>query len=349
MGFRFKKSINLGGFRINFSKKGIGYSYGVKGLRYTKTADGRKRLTTSIPGTGISYSKSFSKTKKTSNKNSRTYSVDKYNETLYDKKDIIIQTTQNEVVNKLNRSYKKTQILEKIRSLLLIAIIISSLFLFNNLYSLIPLCIFLITLILIPRKCSVDLDYNFSEEDDKARDFLALTTETTNLFSCNKLSEIIEVKSLGKTKGIGASTESLNLSNKIKIYDKIKFINCNCKVNLIKLHNKEILILPDSLFVFIEKQWVSVDYKDIEIVYRNRQFVESESVPSDTKVSNYCWEHMNKNGEPDRRFSNNRRLPVCEYGIVGIRSKNGLRVLLLGSNRNKVKNFYNALKTYISK
>lgn len=56
MGFRYRKSINLGGgFRINLSKSGVGYSWGVKGYRVTKTASGRTRTTTSIPGTGISY------------------------------------------------------------------------------------------------------------------------------------------------------------------------------------------------------------------------------------------------------------------------------------------------------
>ena len=36
MGFRYRKSINLGGgFRINLSKSGIGYSWGVKGYRVT--------------------------------------------------------------------------------------------------------------------------------------------------------------------------------------------------------------------------------------------------------------------------------------------------------------------------
>lgn len=56
MGFRYRKSINLGGgFRVNLSKNGIGYSWGTKGYRITKTADGRTRQTVSIPGTGISY------------------------------------------------------------------------------------------------------------------------------------------------------------------------------------------------------------------------------------------------------------------------------------------------------
>ena len=44
MGFRYRKSINLGGgFRINISKSGIGYSWGVKGYRVTKTAKGTVR------------------------------------------------------------------------------------------------------------------------------------------------------------------------------------------------------------------------------------------------------------------------------------------------------------------
>ena len=56
MGFRLRKSINLGGgVRINLSKSGVGYSWGTKGFRVTKTANGKTRKTYSIPGTGISY------------------------------------------------------------------------------------------------------------------------------------------------------------------------------------------------------------------------------------------------------------------------------------------------------
>ena len=37
MGLRYRKSINLGGgFRVNFSKSGVGYSWGTKGYRVTK-------------------------------------------------------------------------------------------------------------------------------------------------------------------------------------------------------------------------------------------------------------------------------------------------------------------------
>lgn len=36
MGFRFRKSVNLGPLRVNFSKSGVGYSVGGKGFRATK-------------------------------------------------------------------------------------------------------------------------------------------------------------------------------------------------------------------------------------------------------------------------------------------------------------------------
>lgn len=65
MGFRVKKSFNFGPFRLNLSKTGAGFSFGLPGWRFTKMANGRNRNTFSIPGTGISYV-SESKMKKNS-------------------------------------------------------------------------------------------------------------------------------------------------------------------------------------------------------------------------------------------------------------------------------------------
>ena len=64
MGFRFRKSMNLGPVRVNLSKSGVGYSVGGKGFRATKKAGGGFRTTASIPGTGISYTKDYSSASK---------------------------------------------------------------------------------------------------------------------------------------------------------------------------------------------------------------------------------------------------------------------------------------------
>ena len=69
MGWRFRKSIDVFGlFRINFSKSGIGFSYGVPGYRVTKMANGRTRKTVSIPGTGVSHVSESGKKKSTQTK-----------------------------------------------------------------------------------------------------------------------------------------------------------------------------------------------------------------------------------------------------------------------------------------
>lgn len=66
MGLNFRKSLSIGKlFRINFSKRGIGVSAGVKGARVSLNKDGL-RETFSLPGTGLSWSErqSFKKRRK---------------------------------------------------------------------------------------------------------------------------------------------------------------------------------------------------------------------------------------------------------------------------------------------
>lgn len=60
MGLYFRKSVSLGGgLRLNFSKRGVGISGGVKGARISKGPSGTY-MNLSIPGTGIYYRKKLS-------------------------------------------------------------------------------------------------------------------------------------------------------------------------------------------------------------------------------------------------------------------------------------------------
>lgn len=80
MGFRFRKSTKIGPARINISNKGIGWSIGSKGVRYTKRTDGKTQTTLNVPGTGISYVKVNNSSKKstpptTNNDNNNTFNA----------------------------------------------------------------------------------------------------------------------------------------------------------------------------------------------------------------------------------------------------------------------------------
>ena len=55
MGWSYRKSVNLGPFRVNLSKSGVGYSLGGAGFRTGRSARGRRYTSFSIPGTGLRY------------------------------------------------------------------------------------------------------------------------------------------------------------------------------------------------------------------------------------------------------------------------------------------------------
>lgn len=55
MGFYYRKSVNIGPFRVNLGKSGVGYSVGGKGFRTGVSAGGKRYSTFSVPGTGLGY------------------------------------------------------------------------------------------------------------------------------------------------------------------------------------------------------------------------------------------------------------------------------------------------------
>lgn len=63
MGFRIRKSIKVGkGMRVNLGKSGVGMSFGTRGLRHTMHSSGRRTDSVGLPGTGLYYTKSRTKT-----------------------------------------------------------------------------------------------------------------------------------------------------------------------------------------------------------------------------------------------------------------------------------------------
>ena len=55
MGFYFRRSLNLGPFRVHLSRGGLGWSAGGRGFRTGQSGRGRRYTTVSIPGTGVGY------------------------------------------------------------------------------------------------------------------------------------------------------------------------------------------------------------------------------------------------------------------------------------------------------
>ena len=65
-----------------------------------------------------------------------------------------------------------------------------------------------------------------------------------------------------------------------------------------------------------------------EVVCQNstsEQFIEDSGVaPADAVQVGWTWRFVNVKGGPDRRYANNRQLPVMQYGSLYLTSPQGL-------------------------
>lgn len=109
-------------------------------------------------------------------------------------------------------------------------------------------------------------------------------------------------------------------------------IECNVEPWSIPAGPQRILFLPDRLLVHEGGRFAGVPYHELAVSIEQTSFVEAESVPLDAQVVGQTWRFVNKSGGPDRRFNNNRQLPVVAYFEVRLQSRGGMHVVFQASS-----------------
>lgn len=341
MGMRYRKSINLGGgFRVNVSKSGIGYSWGVKGARITKTARGTTRRTVSLPGTGISYvdetgKKTNKRNAQTQNGISPTYECP------------ITPSQSTETVNVAEyQPVEYKDLLDNIRKVQNINFL-STVLIWTFLLSATPIFILtgiagIVLKIYTHTKLAIPMEYEFDSESQQSYDNLCSIWMSMN--QNNKFWQTISESTINKKTSGGASRGVTRIP--AKAINKVPyFINPNVKPFGLQLRKQQLFFLPDKLLVISGRKVGAINYSDMSMGLGTTNFVETDPVPKDAKVIRQTWLKVNKNGSPDKRFKGNRQVPVCEYGAVLIESGNALHVELMCSNSNTI----DSMRTFATK
>lgn len=120
-------------------------------------------------------------------------------------------------------------------------------------------------------------------------------------------------------------------------------VESNLAINWIDLGATRLYFLPDMILYWERGMFGAIGYDDLHVEQRPTRFIEEESVPSDAKQVDQTWRYVRKDGGPDRRFNNNFRIPVMQYGAVILTSSKGLNVLLNTSNVEASAAFFNCL------
>jgi hypothetical protein len=106
------------------------------------------------------------------------------------------------------------------------------------------------------------------------------------------------------------------------------FVKCNIDVPVLGVGKQTLYFFPDRVLIFDADAVGAVPYQSLQLERTTRNFVERDAVPSDTRIVGRTWRYVNKKGGPDRRFSNNTELPICEYESLRLTSASGLNELV---------------------
>ncbi|MGL6406671.1 hypothetical protein ACSZM7_11330 [Aeromonas veronii] len=102
------------------------------------------------------------------------------------------------------------------------------------------------------------------------------------------------------------------------------YVRTNIQTPSIPVGKQTLYFFPDKVLVF-EKDCVgAVSYENLNIQIQEAKFIEDNGVPSDTTVIDHTWKYVNKKGGPDKRFKDNKQIPVVLYEEIHFSSDTGL-------------------------
>lgn len=125
--------------------------------------------------------------------------------------------------------------------------------------------------------------------------------------------------------------------------DEPPFVKTNVDVPLIPVGKQTLALMPDRVLVFDRAAVGAIGYRDLRVERQESQFIEDGAVASDATVVGNTWQYVNKKGGPDRRFANNRELPICLYDTLHFSSSSGLNELVQLSKSGAGRQFTEAL------
>jgi len=113
----------------------------------------------------------------------------------------------------------------------------------------------------------------------------------------------------------------------------LRYLITNVTIPYLKLTNLEVYFLPERLLVKRNGTFAAVFYKNLRISGLTTRFIEDESVAGDATIVGSTWRYVNKNGGPDRRFNNNRQIPICAYSEYTLTSDTGIYEVITTSKQ----------------
>jgi hypothetical protein len=376
MGFYFRKSVNFGPIRFNFSKSGIGVSAGVKGARIST---GPRGTYVHAGRNGFYYSQRIDQPlpnqipSPQTDQPFSTYTLP--NSFVIETADVsrLTETSINDLLKQINEKASQIRFAPWAIAATIAGTIVVALILFAFMAPLADVFV-------ADRESAVGvatvaagaigtvtvgsiLSWRIHKGDELKRTtplFYELEPEAAAEFNaiqhaCHSLSQSARVWRVHTNQPTwdwkrNAEASALITRQPILVgLQRPPYIATNVDVWSIQLSDMALFFLPDYIFVRQRSQYGAVSYDSLAVSYSPTRFIEDQGVPQDAQIVDYTWRFVNKKGGPDRRFSNNSQLPIAQYGFIQLLSKTGLNIHLNVSNLEAANRFSDGLQSVFSK
>lgn len=368
MAWKFRKRLTLfPGFRINLSKSGLSATVGIRGLSVNVGQNGAF-LNTGIPGTGIYDRKRIGnipadvkdkpiiapeENRFTQYLPSGATEIKSFvpelltSDGFFGLKESIIKA-QEEKINLMNeyRSAKSKH------SLSVFLLVVSYLLIFG---------LFIkwfknnrkarkqdaIDVYKIYEDFKLEIDFNL--DNQALNEYISLENCFDLLSKSMKIWDVTTSQENDMVKTRSAASSSITRTPVSFERGQLDYINTEfIPLKLNNANGGSLYIYPGFLVMpsKISTAFALIDFRDLNFEHHDQRFIEEDGVPSDSQIADQTWRYVNKNGSPDRRFSNNYQIPIVRYCEINFKTKKGLNESYQISNAETGQVFANAFEKY---
>lgn len=334
MGFYIRKSVKAGPFRFNLSKSGIGVSTGVPGFRVGKGPRGNY---VHAGRHGVYYRKSLGGGGSRSGQRragrarakqggplARSAPGPSFRDATGVEPLHLEPTGGGDLVDQLNEAAGRRGWFWPSVALFAIVGLVTMPFGLLAWLVAIPVCWWL-WLRDRAREAAVVM---YDVEDELDEWFDALVGNWAWLTGSEKIWRVVAegaVSSPGQRKSRAGATDLIHREVARAGLAGPRHLTSNVVVPTLSSGSSALYFLPDRVLVRDGKHYTDVAYEHLVSTATTTSFIEQPgAVPGDARETGVTWQHVNKDGSPDRRFSNNARLAVVQYDQWRVRSTHGL-------------------------
>lgn len=346
MGFYIRKSVSFGGIRFNFSNSGVGVSAGIKGFRLGRNSKGTY---VHIGSNGLYYRAAINSKSKHIAHTGLQQPIFEPRPQIHDRQLLFHEIESKEIALLTDSSSKELidEISEKQRRIFFWP--------FAFAFLLVPKFGIIIALVLIfllyflvdrPRKTTL-LIYDIDQETES--EIQRFYHAFNDLIECTYAWHVSARAKVSTPKYYAGASNVINRTLINIDYKEPSMLKTNVRVPCIPVGKQKLYFLPDRVLITERTKVGAISYNNIIINQSDKRFIEEGAVSADSKLVGQTWRYVNKNGTPDRRFNNNRMLPILLYSELLFSSPTGLNELIQLSRPSAGSSLFETVKLYSTK